>query len=385
MKRVLLLGEYSGVHTNLANALKENGYDVRVVHGGDGFKGFKPDVILRYERFKSENRYLDFIFRVYTLVLTFLGIAGLVQITKYIKEIRTWKNFDVVQLINPLFLSGFGSFVHFWVFRYLRKNNKKLYLCALGDDYFYVKYCLEKHPRYSMFENLNVKNLMFFSHSQQYIYAFGMAYLNKYIVRYVNSVIPGLYDYYQAYRHYGIECEEIVPIIIEQDANVTPISNLDFPLKIFHGKQNKRAYHKGDAFFEKAIENLKEKYPNDIEYVSVSNIPYQAYLKLFADCHIFIDQCYSYDCGVNALLGMSKGKVVFSGFEREVKEYYSLDNDPLINALPSSNEIFKELERLILNSKTLKMYSINALNFIKDFHSKQYVISKYENIWFSQK
>lgn len=383
-KRILLLGEFSGVHTNLSEMLRYDKYQVRLVHGGDGYKSFaSADYTLKYERLSSRNRILDFLFKIYTFFLRFIGVCGTIQIFKHIKEIKSWKNYDVVQVINPTFLFGFGTIVHFFVFRYLRRYNKKVFLCALGDDYFYVKFCLAKKAKYSMFDNLSLKTIKYFT-ALHYVYGFLMPSLNKYIAYKADGVIPGLYDYYQAYKYYQIKCTDIVPIMIECGENILPISDVKSPIKIFHGKQIGRAYHKGDFIFENAIQKLREKYPERFEYIEVSSVPYAKYIELFNDCHIFLDQCYSYDCGVNALLGMKAGKVVFSGFEKEVKEYYKIDHEPLINATPDVGDVFKELEHLLINSEKIKSYSRNSLNFIRNFHSKEYVLEKYNDIWFAK-
>lgn len=381
-KSILLLGEFSGVHTNLANVLKEDEYEVRLVHGGDGYKAFNSaDYMLKYERPSSKNKFLDLLFKVYTFFLRFLGVCGAIQIFRHLKEIKSWKNYDVVQIINPIFLSGFGTIVHFFVFKYLRLNNKKIFLCALGDDYFYVKFCLSKKAKYSMYDNLSLKTLKNFI-ALHYVYGFFMPSLNKYIASKSDGVIPGLYDYYQSYKYYKIKCTDIVPIVIECDKSILPISDVKFPIKIFHGKQIGRAYHKGDFIFEAAIKKLKEKYPDRFEYIEVRSVPYSKYIELFNDCHIFLDQCYSYDCGVNALLGMRAGKVVFSGFETEVSEYYKIKYEPLVNATPSIDDIFTKLERFLIDVDQIKLYSSNSLAFIRSYHSKENVLRKYNEIWF---
>ena len=46
--KILLIGEYSGVHTNLAKALIEKNFEVLTVHDGDSYKKFESDVIIKY-------------------------------------------------------------------------------------------------------------------------------------------------------------------------------------------------------------------------------------------------------------------------------------------------------------------------------------------------
>jgi hypothetical protein len=71
-----------------------------------------------------------------------MGLKGVFQIFKYKKSLNELKGYDIVQLINPIFLSDFGFIVNFVIFRKIKANNKKVFLCALGDDYYWVKYSL---------------------------------------------------------------------------------------------------------------------------------------------------------------------------------------------------------------------------------------------------
>ena len=379
--KVLLLGEYSGVHTNLAKALRDENHEVTLVHDGDSFKKFPADFYIKYKMLEVKNRKLNLIIKFFYYFLNLTGFCGILQIFKYINVIKTWKNYDVVQLINPIFINGYGSIVNLFIFIFLRKNNDKVFLCALGDDYYYIKYGLSKKLEYSIYDNLKISTSRHYLHSLKYLYGFLMPFLNKYIVDKVDKVIPGLYDYYQAYRFYGISCSEIVPIIVEYNPDVKPLVFDKYPIKIFHGRQLGRELTKGDLIFVEAIKRLKNNYAEKLEYHSVSNVPYDEYIKLFKDCYIFFDQCYSYDCGVNALLGMREGKVVFSGFEEDFKNYLELDYYPLINALPNVDYIYKEIENLLNNPNLIGSYSEKALIFIKNYHNKQFVLDKYYQIW----
>ena len=39
--KILLIGEYSGVHTTIAKKIKESKeYDINIIHDGDGYKKF---------------------------------------------------------------------------------------------------------------------------------------------------------------------------------------------------------------------------------------------------------------------------------------------------------------------------------------------------------
>ena len=59
-------------------------------------------------------------------------------------------------------------------------------------------------------------------------------------------------------------------------------------------------------------------------------------MKAYNSAHILLDMVYAYDQGYNALEAMAKGKVVFTGAEREWLEYYNIEEDQVvINAFPT--------------------------------------------------
>lgn len=374
------MGEYSGVHNKLAEALREDGHEVLLISDGDNYKSFDSDYFIIYNQPKSNIKPLKYGLKIYNIFLNLSGLKGTVQIIKHINYLNNLKGYDVVQLINPIFLSGYGALVNYIVFKLLKKNNKKIFLSALGDDYYWVKFCLEKKPKYSMFDRLNVKNLNQYLYSLYYIYGLLNPYVNKYIVKNVNAILPGLYDYYLPYKEFP-NCTEIVPIIINTpDITNTPI-DIKYPIRIFHGWQEGKELRKGNDIFDKAIVKIVNKYKSKVKYEIVSGLPYSEYIKKFDNSHIFIDQCYSQDMGVNALLGMQAGKVVFSGFEDAVKKYFRLDYQPLVNALPDEKQIYDNIARIIENPSLILQYSSNAKKFITEFHNPKHILQKYYEIW----
>jgi glycosyltransferase involved in cell wall biosynthesis len=91
---------------------------------------------------------------------------------------------------------------------------------------------------------------------------------------------------------------------------------------------------------------------------------------------------YAYDQGYNALEAMAKGKVVFTGAEKEWLDYYEVSEDTIaINALPDINYLVKKLSNLIENPEKIKNISINARKFIEDHHSYDNIAGVYESKW----
>ena len=79
--KILLLGEYSNLHWTLAEGLRELGCDVTVASDGDGFKNYRRDINL--ERRSSS---------IADTFSTFRSVFG---------NLKNFKGYDVVQLINP--------------------------------------------------------------------------------------------------------------------------------------------------------------------------------------------------------------------------------------------------------------------------------------------
>ncbi|WP_179995264.1 glycosyltransferase [Acinetobacter sp. YH16053] len=382
--KILLIGEYSGAFYNLANILKKKGHDVFWIHDGDNYKKISgADYSIEYKYIKSNFYIINLILKIYYFILNFLGLKGFLQIRKYNKFIESLKNYEVVQLVNTKPLSDFGAYANLYFIKKLVANNNKVYLSALGDDYVWVKNCLEKKIPYSMFDRMNFLNFHKFSWSLLYVYGFGAKTLNDYIIKNIKGIIPGLYDYLYAYNAQKIKCEDLIPLIVKVDKGAYSMDFNSTPIKIFHGWQENKELRKGNDIFHEAILRLKNKYSDLIDYEVITNLPYDEYIKKYKDCHIFIDQCYSLDRGMNGLLGMAAGKIVLSGFDPSFIKYLGLDNgmEVLINALPDQDFIYNTLESLILDPNKMKAISIESLKFINKYHNEELIYQKFINIW----
>ncbi len=382
--KVLLVGEYSGVHTNLAKGLKNKGHSVFVVSDGDGYKKIgNPDLFIVNKILNSDFRAVQFLLNIYYLLLNFIGLNGFLYALSVVGKINRLKDYDVVQLINTRPFSSISSFGNLFLLFFIFKNNKKVFLCALGDDYTWVKSCLDKKQPYSKFERLSKSNIKYFMWSFLYVYGLGFKLLNRFVLNNIIKVIPGVYDYYFAYS----ECNNkklsgLIPLPIETNLSVTPYVFDGYPIKIFHGWQKGREFDKGNDLLDRAVLRLIENHPSKVEYEVVSSVPYEEYIRKFNDAVIYLDQCYSLDRGMNAILGMRAGKVVFSGFHRETADYFNANlNKCLIDAKPNIDEIYLELERLIFNPIEMEAISKEAIQFVKKNHDLDLVVDQYLKAW----
>ena len=173
--KILLLGEYSNVHTTLAKGLRELGHHVTVASDGDGWKDYPRDIDLS----RSSLSCLD----------------SLKYWLKVKSALQKFRGYDVVQIINPLFLN-FKAQRILPYFRFLKKHNQCIVMGAFGMDYYYVTGCLDKQTfRYSDFnigpvERINRDNDQF---KQEWLYGFN-GELNQIIAKESHAIVTGLYE-----------------------------------------------------------------------------------------------------------------------------------------------------------------------------------------------
>ena len=79
--KILLIGEYSNVHNTLARGMRELGHQVTVASDGDSWKDYPRDIDLA----RKPGRRMQFLWRL-------------------VKALPRMRGYDVVQLINPMFL-----------------------------------------------------------------------------------------------------------------------------------------------------------------------------------------------------------------------------------------------------------------------------------------
>lgn len=104
-KRVLLLGDFSTVHVNLRNGLREFGVDARVLSSGDGYKSIERD--------------LDFsIPPGLSIAKRYTALAG-----KLLGNFPELRNNDVVQFVSPFFFQNRRLNDNFFTW-FLKKFNK---------------------------------------------------------------------------------------------------------------------------------------------------------------------------------------------------------------------------------------------------------------------
>lgn len=375
--RILLVGEYSRLHNSLKEGLQHLGHDVIIIGTGDYFKNFPVDIKIKrnYESGFSKKIKVG-LFRLFKFDITSLK-------TKYdfLKHKDSLINYDVVQLINESSWAIQPKH-ELELFNFLYNNNKSIFLLSCGADYISVNYAYQKKLRYSImtpfFEGrIQVKAF-------QSVLKFlepNYKNLHQYLYKHVKGVIASDLDYHIPLLGHD-KYLGLIPNPINIDILDYSPTNITGKIVIFHGINTMNYYKKGNDIFEAALLNIKKKFSDKTEIITLKSVPYAEYIKAYNSAHIVLDQIFAYDQGYNALEAMAKGKVVFTGAEKEWLEFYKLkENTVVINALPDVQDIVEKLEWLILNPEKILEISRNARDFIEREHNYIKVAEKYLKVW----
>lgn len=378
--KILLLGEYSRLHSSLKEGLVKLGHEVTVVSSGDGLKKYKTDI-----NYNSKIK-ASFVFnKLNSLFIRFLNIdcIKIENAYRFNKLLPLLNNFDVVQLINEdaLFIEPIKQIS---ILKKIISQNKKLYVLCCGDDYTTINYFINKKVKYSILtpylKDIKLKKRFVFS--LKYI-TVPYKKLHLFLKKSSLGTIATDMDY-----HLPMENHTNYLGLIPNPINVDKITytelKINSKINIFLGINTLSKIKKGITYFEQALNIIQNKYPDKVAVKISENLPYKTYIKSYNEAHIMLDQTYSYDQGYNALEAMAKGKVVFTGAEQEWLDYYNLEADTVaINALPNVDYLVKKLEWLILNPEKIIEISKNARHFIEREHNYMASAKKYIKIWTS--
>lgn len=352
--KILLLGDNSGFSKNLKEGLIELGHHVDLATSGDGYKQtVKTDIYFPMSG-NSTKRNIEKLLFPFTII-------------------KKYYYYDVVQMAYDNMFGGVAFNYNYWIMKKIKKKSGKLFLSSCGTNYFV--YNIKDKLRYNYVdENIEIDR----NGVNPYI---EKKYVNNNIriANLVDGIIPTAYTYAEAYREYTKLLNTIPLPINTNKIKFIPQNIENNKLKIFHGIT--REGFKGTKYIKEAMLKLKEKYPNDVEIIIDGKMPLKKYLKVLEETNIIVDQALSYEYGMNAIYSMAMGKVVLSGNEPECGKEFGRSDIPIINIKPSSENIYNQLEQLVLNKKAVIEIGKKSRAFVEEFHDHVKVAQIYVNTW----
>ena len=377
--KILLLGEYSNVHWTLAEGLRALGHSVTVVSDGDGWKDYPRDINLKRGPLNSQRSTLNYLFDL----------------------AKTWprlRGYDIVQIINPVFLDLRAERI--WPFyQYLRRHNGRVFMGAFGIDHYWVRVGMDcKTFRYSDFNIGSQLRDYPFMHTMIEDWLNGpKGELNQRIADDCDGIITGLYEYEMCYRPFFPDKTRFIPFPINRSA-ITPAVTVPSdtpeglqnafsegkPLTFFIGIQKDRSYYKGTDIMLVALERLQRDFGEDrVKIIRVENVPFATYQQLMNSSHVLLDQLYSYTPAMNGLLAMAKGLILVGGGEEE--QYQLLGENqlrPIINVQPTDQDVYDQIaQRLLSGREDIHQLQLDSIEYIRRHHDHLKVARQYESFY----
>lgn len=360
--KILLVGEYSNVHATLALGFRELGHQVTVISNGDFFKDYPRDIDVTRKPGK---------------------LGGIQLMAKLYSLLPKLRDYDVVQLINPMFFELKAERL-FWFYRYLRKHNKRVFLGAFGMDYYWVHACtFEKPLRYSDFNiDDKVRTDAEATHYQSDWLGTAKEKLNKMIAQDCDGIIAGLYEYWACYQLAFPQKTTFIPFPIRMHEDCCTDRADASRTIIFIGINRERSVYKGTDIMLRAAEDVQQKHPDKMQLVKVESVPFAEYQKLMEGSDAILDQLYAYTPSMNPLLAMSKGIICIGGGE---PENYEIINEtelrPIINVAPTYDSVFHELEQLVLHPNRIPELKRQSVEYVRKHHDYHKVAQEYVDFW----
>jgi glycosyltransferase involved in cell wall biosynthesis len=364
--KILLMGDASNFHHSLSLGLRKAGHDVVVASNGSRWMDTERDIDLH----RSHGKFGGM---VYWLTL---------QMKKSL-----FTGFDVVSIVNPIFIEQRPKRNKIF-FDYLKQNNKKIFLTALGTDPFYVEECLDINSplRYSEWRignntgplQLSDKGAVNRWLSTQLVQECHHVYDN------LDGAVTALYEYQcSVSKHLPKEKVAYGGIPIDTDA-IQPIALPDNPdkIKFFLGMHSYRQAEKGTDRLLAVAKRIVDAYPDKCELEIVRNLPYNEYLGRMRNAHVVLDQLYSYTPATNALIAMAMGLNVVSGAEPEYYDFIGEDKlHPIINAIPDDEELYHTLEDIVTHPEYLARRGRESREFVVKHNSLSVVSNRFIRFW----
>ncbi len=357
--KILLIGEYSNVHATLAKGLRWHGQDVTVMSNGDFWKDYPRDIDLSRHHGK---------------------LGGLAYYTHLCTLLPRLKGYDIVQLINPIFVELKAQRIS-PIYRHLRRNNKKIILGGFGMDWYWVHTCITEKPlRYSDFNigdrlRTNTDALI---ERKDWINT-SKETLNKLIANDCDGIVTGLYEYWVCYHPAFPQKTTYIPYPIEiSEKNTYRHWTKGEKIRFFIGINKTRNEYKGTDIMLAAAQKMLEKYPERMELKIAESVPYTQYQEMMEGSDAIFDQLYSYTPSMNPLQAMSKGIICIGGGEPENYEILGeKELRPIINVEPNFESVCNAIEQLILHPERINHLKEESIEYVSRHHEYRKVAKEY--------
>ena len=351
--RILLVGEFSGLHSYLKDGLNALGHSATVIARGDGFKKFRADI--------PTDAGLNGIWG---------GAASRVLQPVALARAR---GYDVAQLINAFTLCGPGM-PHNLSLALLKKAAPRFFLLGAGSDAMFWRHG-RQHLKKGLFDDYLTYDLRA---SKSPLESDRSYKWNMEVADASAGVIPIMYEYEVSYKLHPKRMETI-PLPVNLEKIPYRENRVGKKLVVFHGLN--RYGFKGTRLVEEAFSYLSKRYPRDLELVIDGRMPIDNYLDLMSRANVVIDQLYSHSLGINGVQALAMGKVVVGGAEPEALRSLGLDSSPVFGVQPTARSVIETVERVLERRSDVNAIGAQGRKFVEKVHDAVKVAQQYVDVW----
>lgn len=364
--KILLLGEASFVHTTLKKGLTELGHCVTLVSDGNKWHNAPRDIDLKRD-------------------MRWGALGGLKVLWTLLCNWRTFCGNDIVQIHNYQFIPLRMRWNE-WFLNFLKRNNRCVVKCCLGDDPQVLGMQAKGVPAYSdTYWNGKLQNIELNSERVEEQQLPECVECWEKASEKADGLVACLYEYYLCYhteKFKGKLHYIPLPMIIPQGNPRKKIAKI----KVLIGIQPDRDYLKGAMKIAKWVEEVKKKNPEKLEIKYVEKVPYDEYCKLLEESDVLVDQLYSYTPSMNSLAAMARGVVVIGGGEEDFYRFIGEEVlRPIINVSPeySDEKNIGIIKNGLLAEGHLAELSQQSIDFVRKYHDFRCVAKQYESLYLS--
>lgn len=360
--KILFLGDYSNLHACLASELTRRHHDVTVMSDRGGYMNTHSDIFIERK-------------------------PGILGGAKYLYDLFSilprLKGYDVVQLINPNFLSLRPAKIKYFFDR-LKGENGSFFLTLAGNDYYFVKECLDgKMFRYSEFK-VGDRPTQYYAENRPSLdgwVADDNRRWNEYLYSRIDGAMSVLPEYDMAARPVLGDRLAFTNLPVDLSGlSYTPLEVGD-TLRLFIGMKGGMEVRKGTSVLLQTAKELERDMPDKVEVACVRNLSLHDYLEKMRHSHIVLDQLYSYSPATNALQAMALGRVAGSGAQPEYYEYIGYTDRRPVLSLSPGEELKERLRAFALDPSPLMEMSRQGRELVEKHNSLPMVTDRYVAHW----
>lgn len=362
--KILLLGEFSGLMTNIATGLREIGHDVFTASNGDTFKDYPADY--RYDSKKKGK----------------LGVMETYY--KFHMHKKIFTGYDVVFVVTPRICPQYPyapKDLNYRFFKFLKNNNQKVFLSGAGLSYVGYDYWYNhEDSKYYNYVNGYMKESIEKESKPYYMYAADRKEKTQEeldIMSVIDGYIPIMYEYVPYYQDHPAY-KECIPIPIDASKYEYKPNIVNDKIVFFHGITRAS---KGGKYIYKAFEELEKKYGSVAEFYCKGGLPFDEYVQLLARTNVVLDDTNAYSLGLNSLYSMVQGRIVMGGSEPVANEHMGYDHNPAVNLRPDVKYIEEQIEQLIAKRSEFEEIGFASRKLVENYHDLINVAKRYERLF----